>query len=771
MKKFFGSLPYLFILITWFIFASPYFLKGLVPFSSTYLVSFFPPWSAAYGMPVKNNAMPDILTQIYPWKKLTIDTWKMGQIPLWNPYSFSGTPLAGNYQSAVFSPFNFLFLFFSQIDAWSILVLLQPLLAGYFMYFFLRSVDRTKAASLIGSIAFMFCGFMTVWMGYATLGYAAVWLPLVLLGIHRYIKKPNWWSLLCTSIGLGLSFVSGHFQISIYILFCAVGYLAVETIHSKQIVRGLTVLGYMGIGVLLASPQFAASFSAYSQSPRSSSFVKGEIIPWQYIVTLLAPDFYGHPVTRNDWFGHYAEWASYIGVIPLLLASYVLITKKRVVEYFFIFLAAIAILLAFPTPFSDLLFAAKISVLSTSAAARIIILFSFSFSVLAAYGWDALKRDWEKKNIAPLVILSGAAIAVLLLIWTLVVVVKVFPVDKLVIARRNFILPTVLSALAIGLFFLGHCKQKRVKQIVLIVLLLLTTFDLLRFAMKWMPFDPRSYVYPDMAVITFLQNKVGYSRIFGNVGGELTTTFAFPSIEGYDAVYQERYGEFISSANNGKVQKPERSVVAIGKQGTYTERILQLLGVRYVLHRLSDIRNIWAYPYWNYPYYTQVYRDNYYAVWENTNALPRAYLVSSYIVKNEDQKIIDTLLDPAFDARDNVVLEKNPLVTPQKGEAEIKGTQYSPNRVVFQVHTSVPKLLVLSDVYDNGWKASVDTKQTAIYRANYDFRSVPVPSGDHTIVFYFDPIGVRVGIAVSVVLLAYLCLTSFVKAFYEHRHL
>jgi hypothetical protein len=27
-------------------------------------------------MPVKNNAMPDLITQIYPWKIQTIDSWK-----------------------------------------------------------------------------------------------------------------------------------------------------------------------------------------------------------------------------------------------------------------------------------------------------------------------------------------------------------------------------------------------------------------------------------------------------------------------------------------------------------------------------------------------------------------------------------------------------------------------------------------------------------------------------------------------------------------------
>src|SRR5258708_15492703 len=148
-----------FIILIWFIFSSPYFLMGKVPYSSTYQVNFFPPWASyeKFHSPVKNNAMPDIATQIYPWKKFTIETYKLGQVPLWNPYNFSGNPHLANFQSAVLSPFNLLFFIFPFVDAWSILILLQHLLSGIFMYLMLRSFERSKLASALRSISFMFC--------------------------------------------------------------------------------------------------------------------------------------------------------------------------------------------------------------------------------------------------------------------------------------------------------------------------------------------------------------------------------------------------------------------------------------------------------------------------------------------------------------------------------------------------------------------------------------------------------------------------------------
>ena len=77
-----------------------------------------------------------------PWKKLTIDSLNDFQIPFWNPYSFSGTPHLANYQSGTFSITNLFYFIFDFNIAWSFAVLVQPLLAGIFTYFFVRSLKK-----------------------------------------------------------------------------------------------------------------------------------------------------------------------------------------------------------------------------------------------------------------------------------------------------------------------------------------------------------------------------------------------------------------------------------------------------------------------------------------------------------------------------------------------------------------------------------------------------------------------------------------------------
>lgn len=760
----------LFVIAVWAIFSSPYVLQGKVPFPSTYQVTFFPPWSAAYGMPVKNNAMPDVITQIYPWKALTVETWKQGSVPLWNPYSFAGTPHAANFQTAVFSPLNLLFFAFPQVDAWSLLILLQPLLAGIFMFLFLGEMVKNTVARLMGSIAFMFCGFLVVWMAYGTLGYAALFLPLILWGITRHVRTGAFTGALAASLGIALSFVSGHFQISVYVLFMSAAWLIFESLHADKKKNILTTGGFVLLGLLLAAPQLLLSYDAYLQSVRSEIFQAGEIIPWRYFATLLAPDFYGNPVTRNDWFGHYAEWASFVGVVPLLLAAFALVRERSKYVLFFAGAALMALLLAAPTPLVDLLFRAKIPVLSTSAASRIIILFSFSLSVLSSFGLVALLGEWKSATKTRLLFFSAGLLVIVGFMWVLLLGVKFLPADKLVVATRNFLLPTALTGAALFIFVLGHKKKTWIPHALSFVLLLAASADSLRFVSKWMPEDPKELVFPKMAIIDALESRVGNTRVAGNYGGELAVSSRVSSLEGYDALYPARYGELVQSANTGEVRRPERSVVKVDFHGVHAEKLLALAGAKFILQRKSDGRFPWAYPVWEYPYYTKLYEDEHYELYENGNALPRAFLASSFVVEKDKNDIVRTLWSKDTDLGQLVVLEDEPETTPQEGTGSAAIVSYSPNRVVMRTESVAPKLLFLSDAYDPGWTAQVDGKPAPLYRADYAFRAVPVPAGGHVVVIVYTPRGWMWGrylaLAAAVILIV-----GFLKSSHEHRHL
>jgi len=760
IKKYLTIWPIIFIFSIWFLFASPYFFKGNVPFPSTYQVNNFAPWNtnSQFWGPVKNGAMPDIITQIYPWKYLAIEIWKTGQVPLWNPYTFSGNPLLANYQSGVFSPFNVLFFVLPFIDAWSILVLFQPLLAGLFMYLFVKSLKVGKIGSLVSAISFMFCGFITSWMSYATLGYAIVFLPLSLFCIEKYsITKKNIF-LILLSLTIPLSFFSGHFQISLYFLITILAYVIYKFIISRNIRDALFVILYICFGVLLIMPQVLPSIELYLESFRSSFFQKGGGIPLEYIPTFLAPDFFGNPVTRNTWLGNYAEWNAYIGVLPLMLAIYS-ISRIKKPQIFFLFIFGISVLiLGIDSPISNFVVNLNFPVLSTSSINRIIILYSFAFTVLAGFGYDYLLLDIKNAKKKRILLWIGLVGLIFIVLWGLIALKLLIPLDKIVISRQNLMLPTILflgSSIIIvcGVVF-RRIKHDRVLYIAIATgFTILLTADMLRFATKWQPFDPKSLVFPNVATTEAFSKISRFDRTIGNFGGEASIYYKLPSVEGYDALYSKRYGEFIGFIDNGEIIKSAWSVVSFSRDSVRTEKALNLLDIKYIVHKLLDNKKSWTFPFWIYPkdQFKLIYKDSKYEFYENMRVLSRAFLVGKYRVIKDQKKILETIFSNDFDPSKEIILEDNPGINMTEGDMGVAQIiNYQPNNIEISVDSKSNALLFLTDSYYNGWKASVNGKDIPILRANYAFRAIQVEKGRNTVKFYYDPLSFKLGVYLAI---------------------
>ncbi|MBI1919095.1 hypothetical protein HYS29_00720, partial [Candidatus Microgenomates bacterium] len=171
------------------------FLKGYIPFPGDLLISEYNPWRTYSYLGYNPGSYPtklqyfDAIRQLYPWQTLVTDILKKGEIPLWNPYSFSGSPLLANFQSAVFYPLNLLYLVLPQIISWTILVMLQPLLAGIFIYLFTREIGLGKIGSFFSAIAFSYSLFMSVFLEYKIIGHTILWLPFSLLFLEKLTKQ------------------------------------------------------------------------------------------------------------------------------------------------------------------------------------------------------------------------------------------------------------------------------------------------------------------------------------------------------------------------------------------------------------------------------------------------------------------------------------------------------------------------------------------------------------------------------------------------------
>jgi uncharacterized membrane protein YfhO len=97
------------------------------------------------------------------------------------------------------------------------------------------------------------------------------------------------------------------------------------------------------------------------------------------------------------------------------------------------------------------------------------------------------------------------------------------------------------------------------------------------------------------------------------------------------------------------------------------------------------------------------------------------------------------------------------------GDDHVAIREYSNERVVIETRSNAPAYLVLADAFYPGWEALIldrrnqagaMPRKSVIRRANYLFRAVALPLGEHDVEFTYRPRSFRIGALISLVALA-----------------
>lgn len=731
--------------------------KGQIPFPGDLLVGANPFSSSSFGgyapggVPNKAQGV-DVIRELYPWKHFVIEMFQKGQIAFWNPYDFSGNPMMANFQSGAFYPLNLVFFTLPFNGGWTIFIFLVPLLSALFTYLYLREIKLGKFPAVFSGIVFAFSSYMVVWMEYGNIGHTFLWLPLGLLLteklIHNFKRK-----YLCFLIAaLFTAALAGYIQGYFYIIITLVYYYLVKSFYVKQILTRKTVFFFLAIffPLLLAAFQLLPTLELFQHSSRgnySPDALAKLLNPWWYVITVIAPDFFGNPASRNHFFyGTYIERVSYFGVIPFILALSALFQfKKRKEIIIFGVIFIVSLLLAYDILFIKFLYLIPIPVISTTVPTRVLSLFVLSGSILAGIGLDALLKEVRRK---PVFLASGITVLLLGIAW----VVALF--NKLAISQRNLMIPSLFVLLFL-VFFWIYFKKKSLKTLFILAIFAITLFDLFRFFHKITPFSPQEYVYPRTPVISYIQKQAGINRYWGYGSGHIETNMQLIDHtflpDGHDALHARTYAEFLAASRDGKVPSVlsrSDSEIAPGygaedlRNNYYRQKMLNLLGVKYVLQKDASFGDdkiyklVWSGPPWQ--------------IFENRQAAPRAFLTNDYKVVADKKDIVSAFYNKSFDEKKTIILEENPdLLSQNLRTKKVKALTYEPNKITLTTSSDGTALLFMSDTYYPGWKAAVDGKETKIYVADYAFRAVKVPKGEHKVEFYYSPSSFKNGLILS----------------------
>jgi hypothetical protein len=298
-----------------------------------------------------------------------------------------------------------------------------------------------------------------------------------------------------------------------------------------------------------------------------------------------------------------------------------------------------------------------------------------------------------------------------------------------------------------------------------VLLALLTVSDLWVIDRKFFhTVDGPDVLFAEDDVVAFLRSQPGHDRVWtfpfpqpwragGANGGNYLMLFGVDQAGGEHPNPLERWVSYLGAGQttytdwHNFVSEPAVVTTPQGQAIAFRSApgFLDAANVRYVISMapLAD------------PALREVYRGSA-LVYENTRALPRAYLVprAQPVPGEELAAMTGGNWDPrqvAFVPADAAVrLPEGPL----SGSAAL--TSYEPDRVVVTTRANRAALLVLADNYYEGWRASVDGRDAPIVLTDATFRGVQVPAGSHTVTFQYAPARLYLGLAISLATLGLL---------------
>ena len=152
-------------------------------------------------------------------------------------------------------------------------------------------------------------------------------------------------------------------------------------------------------------------------------------------------------------------------------------------------------------------------------------------------------------------------------------------------------------------------------------------------------------------------------------------------------------------------------------------------------------------------------------LYENTGALPQAYLATKIVSADSFMQAVKEMSKPDFDAHSKTIIEATREQTqlPFSNDEIVPAQVQRPDAhtVLIETDCSRDAFLILTDTFYNGWRATLDGKEVPILRANVNFRAVRVGAGRHQIKFEFYPHTFYIGLAIALLTVLVGAILSF----------
>ncbi len=746
---------------------------------------YLPPTDAAIDVVPKNVVFSDPVLSFEMRRRFAASELEAGRWPLWNPYNFLGSPIA---RSTPYSPFNLIYYLLPAPVSLAWIQLLKSLIAGFGAYLFFRralAVDFRPAA--VGAICYPVTGFFVLWQSYP-LSAVVAWLPWVLLATDRAVRRPRGWGGPALAVTTGAALwsespdVAGQVLLvsGIYALWCLFDAHGRRPGWRTALKSLAAAAGGWLLGLLLATPYLLPLMEYGKMGARTVERAGGgeerPPVGLQALPQTVLPDLYGSferdhvrltPGNRLE-----SSAAAYTGLAAtLVLAPLAFGSRRRRAQC--AMWAIVGVLgVGWSLNLPGLVQVLRLPGLNLMSHNRFVFATSFAILSLAVIGLARIARGEVGRRRVFLV----PAVLLLLLTGWLGLRAARLPAqftaqftqriedgnpapglaDRSAVerVRRNLEVETrrsaALALLAAGgwlWLWLGGQRRRAALPIAGVVML----GELLLFAHgQAAQCDPALY-YPDVEILSRLA-QAPPGRVLGVdcLPPALNQRFGLRDVRGKDGVDPLPVLELLRAAGDPSAPSPSFArtlwyrprTVELEADGARLPPILDLLGVRYLIYRGTPPDG-----------YTPRRVAEDYWIAENPRAMPRAFVPRRIETVADPAQRLRLLAGDAFDPAEVAYVE-TPVAVPAPARGTATIVTEVPNRIEIEADLETSGLIVLSDLFYPGWRATVDGEPAEILRVNHALRGVVAGAGRHGVEFSYAPASTARGIRLMLAALA-----------------
>ncbi len=774
-----------------------------------------------------NMIFSDLPCWMVPERLVSTKMMNEGTPPLWTPYTLCGMPLLAGLAYPVHYPINFILgdtLGIKPLSSLAIQTLLNLFIAGMGMYFFLGALSLSRPSRLFGAAVLCASAWYITHIYIPIFINAAAWIPFMFWAGERVARRKAFGlATMMLAIFTGASFLGGFPQVTLAGLYGAGFWTAARALFYRDgeqayMARLLPVAAFVlavCVGTGLSTKELLPAAELKTNSMRDQDYplshYKCTALETPALLGQAVPGLFGHPTDPDGGggrFGNHKEFlfyrlflsyhvqnnfmenALYIGTLPLLLALAALARAwRRSPVLIFTALSCFVLLTVLGTPLLDFIYHC-LPGMRVGSPRRLLILHTLAAAGLAAFGLELLfiRKDKPLKRAWAAVPTGFGAVAAAVLAFGFPTILDMCGswFDELARARgvkppsheelvaafsylRRLLWPPVIALLVFGVlrFFKAAAPKTPWPAFIVVVL---AGVELFLFGSGFITTQAGAGQYPSTKTTDYILEQGADAGPFRTASfgrdellvPNMAAVHGIQCLGGVSGLVLRRFGEYCLALDPGLINREDpRYVAALKRPESLASPLLDLLGVRYIaVGCVEDARQL------ERKGFSQAFRSDEegLALFENPEALPRAFVVTSCVVTMDEngdenrarEKAMQKISAGAFDPSAQVVLEAfpsdgfSPLADPTGASPSVSIESYEPLDVILKVKMHEARgFLVLTDCWYPGWEAWVDGKKQPVLRADYAFRAVPLEEGAHTVRFRYAPSSRAMGTALA----------------------